>query len=141
VRHRFIPKSAIEFFYSACALLAPVLNKESRLERCLEDDLLAGGYHFIAPSNLKDEKEQRKHVALLRISLAQMRMARDVMRHDVLEAHKVVIDVTFTSSNAPPSLRWANGRLLNGPWLSYRALQLPGVKAAHPETSFRSSTC
>jgi hypothetical protein len=66
-----------------------VLNKESRLERSLEDDLLAGGHHFIPPSAVNGEGDDKKRVALLRVSVAQMRMARRVLVHNLVELRRL----------------------------------------------------
>jgi hypothetical protein len=76
-----------------------VLNKESRLERSLEDDLLAGGYHFTPPSVVNGEGDDKKRVALLRISVAQMRMARRVLVHNLVELRRLS-DASWRRSTA-----------------------------------------
>jgi hypothetical protein len=60
-----------------------VLNQESRQEVCLEDDLLIGNYHFVEPSAIGAEQDVRKRIALFRVSIAQLRIARRVVAHDI----------------------------------------------------------
>lgn len=65
-----------------------MLNQEGRQERCLEDDLVSGNYHFVEPSAIADEQDVRKRIALLRVSVAQLRLARRVTAHLLAQKEK-----------------------------------------------------
>jgi hypothetical protein len=70
------------------------MNKESRRDWCLEDDLLAADYPFFDPRFL-DLAESNLRVPLLRICLAQMRMALKVLRFDFGADQKVGYRVRY----------------------------------------------
>jgi hypothetical protein len=65
-----------------------VLNKESRRDWCLEDDLLSCEYPFLDPRFLP-LAESDLRIPLLRICLAQMNMALKVMLFDFQKAQRV----------------------------------------------------
>jgi hypothetical protein len=65
-----------------------VLNKESRRDWCLEDDLLSSEYPFLDPRFLPLADSELR-IPLLRICLAQMNMALKVMLFDFQKAQRV----------------------------------------------------
>jgi hypothetical protein len=65
-----------------------VLNKESRRDWCLEDDLLSSEYPFLDPRFLPLADSDLR-IPLLRICLAQMNMALKVMLFDFQKAQRV----------------------------------------------------
>jgi hypothetical protein len=74
-----------------------VLNKESRRDWCLEDDLLSTDYPFFDPRFL-ELAEKHHYVPLLRICIAQMEMSLKVMQADFDNDQTVSARVTKSFS-------------------------------------------